>query len=275
MFMQTPIVFLHGFPLSGKSWQPQLEFFGAGGANVGAAGGFVGAGHAFVGAGQAFVGAGQAFAPDLRGHGSGPTGPGPWFLHHYVEDLVAWLDHKGLERVVLCGLSMGGYIALQFALEHPERLAALVLADTRADADSNEAKDKRFASVKQILQGGMAGFAPGFAKNALGATTQREQPALVDRVEAMMMANRPEHAALVLGALAARKDASADLGRIRCATLVLVGEEDKVTPVEAAEALAKGISGAKLRVIPRAGHFANLEQPAAFNEALAAFLGRA
>jgi pimeloyl-ACP methyl ester carboxylesterase len=238
------LLFLHGFPFNSSSWQAQKEYFGA---------------------------KYRVFTPDLRGMGAGPEDNPPWFIHQYVEDVKELLNREGVERAVLCGLSMGGYIALHFAQKYPERLRALVLCDTQAGADSNEAKDKRFANVQKVYAG-LPAFAEEFSRNVLAKGALVNRPELQRRVVEMITGNKASSVAQVLATLASRRDSTPFLGEIQAPTLVIVGEEDVVTPLAAARVLAERIPGARLEVIAGAGHMSNLEQPEAFNHALESFL---
>ncbi len=124
VFMHAlPIIFLHGFPFNSSSWDDQVSYFN-----------------------KRY----QVYAPDLRGHRTGAAPPGPWMIAHFAKDLLDFMDQKRIRRAIICGLSMGGYIALHFAAKYPDRIAGLILCDTRADADGNEAKDKRFETIQKV-----------------------------------------------------------------------------------------------------------------------------
>ncbi len=239
------LVFLHGFPFNGSSWDAETQHFSR---------------------------EHNVLAPDLRGHRGGPDSPGPWFVEHFVEDLKSLLDQKGYAKMVLCGLSMGGYVALHFAQKYPERLAGLILCDTRADPDSNEAKDKRFATLQKIQADGLAAFAEDFSRSVLAESSLQAKPDLQKKVAAMITGNKQSSVAMVLGTLASRRDSTPYLAAIRVPTLVLVGDQDKITPVEVNQVLAKAIPGARLEVIPGAGHLSNLEQPELFQKKVEEFL---
>lgn len=241
------LIFLHGFPFNSSMWQPQL---------------------------RAFEGKHNVFAPNLRGHLDGPKGLGPWMMEHFVEDIKLFIDQNNLEKVVLCGLSMGGYVALNFAQKYQEFLAGLVLCDTQAAADINEAKDKRYALVLRIHKEGLGEFAREFSKNVLSETTILEYPEIQKNITAMIMKNNPADIAMVAGALASRRDCTPYLNRISCPTLVIVGSEDKVTSVEANLQLSKGIKNSDFIIIERAGHLSNLEQPEIFNRYLDEFISQ-
>lgn len=241
------LIFLHGFPLNGNSWKPQKEYFQKDW---------------------------SIFAPDLRGHGLGASGEGsgPWLIAHFSDDLKKFMDDHQMEEAHLVGLSMGGYVALDFISRYPRRIKKLILCDTQAGADTNEAKEKRYLDIEKLLHGSLSSFAQGFLKKVLSPNTEKENPGLFRELEEMILGNRKEKLAMVLGALASRKDSTAMLSSISIPTLVIVGSEDKVTPPEVNQKMAHGILGSQYQVIQGAGHFANLERPQQFNSVLGTFL---
>ncbi len=244
------LVFLHGFPFNSKSWVPQVAYVE-----------------------QNFGDTVKTFAPNLRGHRPRlPTENTPWMLQHFVADLERYLDQSHIEKAVLCGLSMGGYVALRFVADHSDRVEGLILADTRADADTNEAKQKRYELIEKLQREGAGGFAKDFSKLVLSETTLAEKPEIRAQIEATILGHDPKDLALVVGALASRPDSSEDLAAIGCPTLVIVGRDDQVTPVKFSEVLAEKIPQAQLQIIERAGHLSNVEQPDAFNKVLGDFL---
>jgi 3-oxoadipate enol-lactonase len=167
---------------------------------------------------------------------------------------------------------MGGYAALAFVRRHPRRLAGLVLQDTRAGADTPEAKANRATLAAKVLAEGASAAVEAFLPKLLGETTQRDRPDLAARLRERILATSPRGIANALHGLAARADSRETLPTIAVPTLVLVGAEDVLTPPAEAEAMAAAIPGARLGVIPGAGHLANLENPGAVNAALRAFL---
>ncbi len=241
----TSVIFLHGFPFDSSTWKAQADHL---------------------------KGRYQVWTPDLRGHGGGAAPAGPWMISHFVRDLENFMNEKKIAKAILCGLSMGGYIALQFVAKHPERVEGLVLCDTRADSDSNDAKEKRFDTIEKILKEGTAGFAKDFSKNVLSESTLRNRPEIQREVEAMILSNKPENVVRVLAALASRWDNRAGLSSIKCPTAVFVGADDKITPPELSEIIAGGIEDSEFQIIENAGHLSNLEQPETFNEYLDSFL---
>ncbi|HEX9186208.1 MAG TPA: alpha/beta fold hydrolase [Vicinamibacteria bacterium] len=211
---------------------------------------------------------------DARGFGGSGLGEGPLTMERIADDGAALLDHLGIDRAVVGGCSMGGYAAFAFVRRHPQRLAGLVLQDTRAGADTEEAKANRAALAAKVLAEGPGAAVEAFLPKLLGETTHREQPELVARVRERVLASAPAAIASALHGLAARADSRETLPTIGVPALVLVGEEDVLTPPAESELLSAAIPRARLDVIPKAGHLANLENPAAVNAALRAFLAR-
>ncbi len=241
----TPIVLIHGFPLSHEMWTPQIEVLR-----------------------EKY----RVIAYDIRGHGSSDLGDGQYLLEFFVDDLLCLLDHLNIERAVMCGLSMGGYIALRTVERNPERCRALILCDTRSEADSNEAKLKRAVAIKAIKRDGVNTFADGFVKTVFAPKTFASNPAAVELIKRVIQSNSPVGICGTLLALAARTDTTASLPKIGVPTLILVGEHDGLTPPSAAEAMHAKIPHSELRVIPNAAHMSNLENPQEFNRHLLDFL---
>jgi pimeloyl-ACP methyl ester carboxylesterase len=208
---------------------------------------------------------------DARGFGGSPAGDGPLTMDGIADDAAALMDHLSLERVVLCGCSMGGYAALAFARRHPRRLRALVLQDTRATPDTDEARTNRRLLAERVLREGAEAAASAFVPKLLGVTTQRENPRLVAEVRETILANSPRGIADALFGLGMRPDSTPTLADIRVPTLVLCGAQDVLTPPADSKALHEAIAGSRLEIIPGAGHLANMEAPEAVNTALSAF----
>jgi pimeloyl-ACP methyl ester carboxylesterase len=241
------LVLLHGFPLAAEMWRPQLEA---------------------VPAGWRFM------APDLRGFGQSEVGDpaAPASMEGYARDIAALLDQLRLDRVVVGGLSMGGYVA--FALQRlvPERVAGLVLADTRAEADDETARLNRDRMAETLAQGGLAPAVESIVAHLLGATTLRSRPDVVRRVRDLVLAQPLGPIYRALRSMKSRPDSTPLLAGITCPTLVVVGDEDQLTTVDVARRLHARIPGAGLAVIEQAGHLSNLERPEAFNAALTGYL---
>jgi len=193
-------------------------------------------------------------------------------MERIADDAAALMDHLGLSQATIAGCSMGGYAALAFARRHPERLSRLVLEDTRAGADSPEAKKTRSTLAEKVRQQGAEAAADAFLPKLLGETTKREKPDLVERIRQAILATPPQGIVDALAGLGARADSFPFLKDIRVPTLVVCGEEDTITPVSDSEAMHEAIAGSRLVVVRRAGHLSNLEDPVAFNDAIRSFL---
>lgn len=244
----STIVFLHAFPLSSRMWQPQLEGLPPGW---------------------------RGLAPDFRGLGrSGRGDPPARSVADHAADIWAVVDVLAPGAVVLAGLSMGGYVAFECWRQRPEAVRGLVLADTRAEPDTEEARAKRKAMQEKARQGGPGAVLDAMFPGLLGATTQTNDPHQAIQVRAYADGASTEGVVDALDTLRTRPDSRPDLARIGCPTLVLVGVEDTLTPPDAARTIADGIAGATLVTIPAAGHLANIEQPKAFTRALVDWLGR-
>lgn len=239
------VLFLHAFPLGLEMWDAQVE---------------------------ALAGPRRVVRFDARGFGESPPGEGPLTMDGIADDAAALLDLLGIERAVVCGCSMGGYAALAFVRRHARRLAALVLQDTKATPDTEEARASRAVLAQRVLAEGPAAALEAYLPKLVGETSRRERPEVVALVKRLALAAAPTGIAHALAGLAARVDSRPTLAAIRVPLLVLVGEEDVLTPPSDAEAILAGVAGARLVRVPGAGHLANLEQPAAVNAALATFL---
>jgi 3-oxoadipate enol-lactonase len=238
------LLFLHAFPLGLSMWDAQAT---------------------------ALASSLRVIRFDDRGFGGSPQGDGPLTMDRIADDAAALMDHLSLERAILCGCSMGGYAALAFARRHPQRLRALVLQDTRATADTDEARANRRLLAERVLREGSEAAASEFVPKLLGVTTQRENPRLVAEVRETILANPPRGIADALFGIGMRPDSRPTLGQIRVPTLVLCGAQDVLTPPADSEELRAAIAGSRLEVVPGAGHLANMEAPEAVNTALAAF----
>jgi pimeloyl-ACP methyl ester carboxylesterase len=235
------ILFLHGFPFDARLWSGQLAALPAGWRGV---------------------------APDLRGFGTSPV-PAALTVEAHAADAFALLDHLGVEQAVVCGLSMGGYIALAMQRSAPRRIRALILADTRAEPDSDESRRQRMRQAETVRQEGADGFIAGMLPKLLAANAR---PEIARAVEQMMRDTPPATITATLAALAERPDARPQLPHIRVPVLVMGGREDAITPPATLEGLARAIPGAALALLDGAGHVSCMEAGAAFNAALHRFL---
>lgn len=238
------ILWLHAFPVSSAMWTDQL--------------------HAPAGW--------RMIAPDLAGFGGTTDHAERPSIDDFARDVDQLLDALSLEHVVLGGLSMGGYAAFAVHRLAPKRLRALILADTKATADTPVARDGREAMLRVVDERGSTGVADEMLPKLLGGTTRRSRPAVEARVRALIEANTAGGLSRAIVRLRDRPDASPQLAQIRVPVLVIVGEEDGVTPVDDARAIAAGAPDARLAIVPEAGHLSNLENPASFNAALRPWL---
>ena len=209
---------------------------------------------------------------DLRGHGESESSEGPATMNLMAQDIASLLDQLDISRAVIGGLSMGGYVILAFCQLFPARVEKLLLADTRAQADTEEGKKVRAEQAQKILAEGMGGIADTMLPKLLAPETVSKRPEVVKRVRAMMLQTKPEGAAAALGGMAIREDQTERLAQINVPTLILVGREDAITPVADSEKMHEAIGGSRLFVIENAGHVSNIEQPEQFNKALIDFL---
>jgi len=245
-----PLVLLHAFPLSADQWLPQLHR---------------------VPPGWRFI------APDLRGfRGVGPAfedpGLGALSIDDYADDVLALMMHLDIERAAVCGVSMGGYVAFGMMRRAASRVTALVLSNTRAIPDGDDARAGRDRLIDLVRSEGPGAVADAMIPRLLGETTRRAQPDLIDALRRLIVVNSVEGIAAALGALKTRPDSTPLLASIACPVLVIAGDEDAIIPVSEADTMARAIAGARSVVLPRIGHLANLEQPAAWNAALAHIL---
>lgn len=241
------LMLLHAFPMNARMWEPQL--------------GEVPAGWRVV-------------APDFRGFGQSDADASGFnvFIDDYAGDAVALLDYLGVARAVVGGLSMGGYVAFALMGQAASRVSGLVLADTKAEADSAEARSGRLAMITLLQQQGVPAVVDQMVPRLLSDETRHERPEVEQRVRALAGANTADGIGAALVRMMDRPDSTHLLPRITCPALVIVGERDPVTPPEQARAMQEQMPAAKLVRIPGAGHLSNLEHPDRFNAALLAFL---
>ena len=215
----------------------------------------------------------RVIAPDLRGFGGSSCFDGTPSVARMADDVAALLDVIGVEGpVAVGGLSMGGYVTLAFVHRYPQRVRALILADTRAEPDTDEGKVNRDKMIEMALTDGSLAVVQQMVPKLLGDTTKEKFPEIVEAVVTMGSAQSPRAVADALSALRDREDARPWLTSIHVPTLILVGSEDQITPPEMAAGMENAIRGAWLVHIKGAGHLSNLEQPEAFNQALLTFL---
>lgn len=244
---RDPLLLLHGFPLDRTMWNAQA---GALAPSV------------------------RCIAPDLRGFGSADSVPEgrAWTMDDYAHDVAALLDGMGLRRVRVAGFSMGGYVALALWRLHRDRISGLAFVDTRAGADTEEGRTKRDELIALATSEGAAAVAEKQVTGLVGKTTREERPAVVQ--EALEIMRRQPVPAIVaaLEAMRSRPDSTPLLATIDVPTLVVVGDEDALTPPKEARIIAEGVHGARLEVVERAGHLAPMERPDVVTAALQGWL---
>ena len=240
----VPLLFVHAFPLNRTMWAPQVS---------------------------ALVERCRCVAADLRGFGDSSVLP-PYSMDQYADDLAHLLDQLRIDQVTLVGCSMGGYASFAFWRRHRNRVRALVLADTRAGADSEETRAKRRQLIEVARTEGSTAVANLQIPSLVGKTTRERQPDTYDAVHRVMAQAPVEGIIGAIESMMLRPDSSATLATIDVPTLIIVGEEDVPTPVKEARAMHERIAGSRLEIIAQAGHLCNLERPAAFNHLLTEFL---
>lgn len=242
----SAVVLLHGYPFNRSMWREQVEALRA---------------------------SYRVITPDLRGLGATKSDiDQPATMEEMARDVAALLDELEIGRAALCGLSMGGYVTLAFYRRFPLRVRALVLADTRPQADTVEARRNREEQAEQILKDGMQAIADDFLKKVLTPATLAEKPETRERVREMILQTDPRGAAGAVRGMARRPDQTAFLEEILAPTLILVGSRDEITPPKDAELMRREIRGSRLEMIEEASHLSNLERPLEFNRALLDFL---
>ena len=241
-----PVVLLHAFPLSSAMWSRQRA---------------------------ALSDAYRVVTPDQRGFGRSPLGSDEPSLDAAADDVAALLDRLGLDRVVLGGLSMGGYVAMAFARRHPARLRALMLADTKASADPEAGRANRERIAQAVLADPDSTVLVDDVLPALtGTTTKESRPEALAEITALLQAAPPASVAWAQRAMARRPESLDTLRGLSVPALVVVGAEDTLSPVSDAEAMAAALTDSRLEVIPRAGHLTAIETPDELTAVLRRFL---
>jgi len=241
-----PVLLVHGFPLDHTMWAGQIDVLSS---------------------------QNRVIAPDLRGFGRSPVQGDKVTMEQFADDLADLLDGLSIrEPVVLCGLSMGGYIAFQFQRRHAKRLRGLILCDTRAAADAPEAAAARRETADHVLREGLTLLIETMLPKLFAETTRREHPHVLERVRRVMRTTDPRGVAAALRGMAERHNMTAALSEMGCPTLVIVGREDVVSTPAEMRGMAKAIPNSIYVEIPAAGHLSPLENPAAVNGAILEFL---
>lgn len=239
------MVLLHAFPLNGRMWEPQVGVLS---------------------------GSRRVIVPDYPGFGRSPNAPAQPDIDYYAAEVHGLLDRLGLERVVLGGISMGGYVAFAALRLFPERVSALILANTRPDADDADAREARNTAARRVTEEGVGVLADLQMERLLSENTRENDPETVELVRNLMLESSPNGVVAALSALRERPDVNGLLPEIKVPTLVIGGEEDAISNPEIMGDMAKKIPGSRHVVLSGAGHLSNLENPAGFNDALNEFL---
>ncbi len=242
-----PVIFIHAFPLNKASWNRQTEFLQE---------------------------SHRVISYDIRGFGNSGIDEEEITISVMVNDLIRMMEMLGIEKAIICGISMGGYIALNAVTRFPDKFPALILSDTQCISDSEEARQKRFDNIELVKSGKVSEFSSAFVGKAFSKSTHSNNRELVDDTLADIQKTNTQTIINTLLALANRTETCTHLKSIFKPTLILCGEEDLVTPPEKSAFMNEKISGSILHLIPGAGHFPNLEQPEVFNNHLKDFLDK-
>jgi pimeloyl-ACP methyl ester carboxylesterase len=228
------LVLLHPFPVHHEFWLP---------------------------AAQALTSRYKLILPDLRGHGDSDLGEGPAMMNNHAADIARVLDHAEVGRAAFAGVSIGGYILFEFWRRLRGRVAALALINTKAGADSPDARAARLKTADDVMERGTEPFFASMLPKLLGKTTHATRPDLVDRALQMMRKMSPEDVAMVQRGMAERPDSGATLKGINVPTLIVTGDEDIMTGIPEADFMHQNISGSQIKVISKAGHYSAWEKP--------------
>ncbi len=241
-----PLLLIHGYPLSKKMWDPQVLFL----ADIA-----------------------TVITLDLRGHGESYPFEGTYSMDLLADDCYTLLNGlKITQPVLICGLSMGGYITFALYRKHPDLFAGMILTSTRAAPDSPEGKANRNAGIRNVRELGMRSIAEGMLPKVLSPISLSSKPSLVDAIMAIMLETSVNGVAGALQGMRDRPDSTPMLSQITCPTLIIHGADDQLIPVSEAKTMASHIKSSSLVVIPQAGHLVNLEQPELYNQAVRDFI---
>ena len=243
------LVLLHGFPLHGGMWQAQGQALSS------SAGGW------------------QVIVPDQRGFGRSPE-TGPFTIEQLADDVHALVQERGLGKIVLAGLSMGGYVALAYAKKYAQTLRGLILLDTKAEGDNAEGKTNRDRMIAIAREKGSKPIADAMLGKLIPEETARSRPQLAKTLRDMMESIRPQTIMHALAAMRDRPDQTGTLSQIKVPTLIGVGDQDAITPPDVAQAMHEKIPGSQLRIFIGSGHMSPMEQSEQVNAAIAEFLSK-
>jgi len=239
------IIFIHGFPLNKTMWEMQLEVL---------------------------KDEYRVIAYDVRGHGDTDAGSDHFSIDLFVTDLISFMNDLNINKAILCGLSMGGYIALNAVENYPQLFDALILSDTSCAADTTESKHKRLMAIEDIKINGIENFANENIKNLFAPGSFQSKESAISRVREMIVNTTTESIFNTMHALAMRKETCSRLTGIKLPVLILVGIDDIITPLSAAKVMHENIPGSKLNIVEQAGHLSNMENPYEFNYLIKKFI---
>jgi pimeloyl-ACP methyl ester carboxylesterase len=241
----TPLVLLHAFPLSSAMWLAQRE---------------------------GLVTRFRVITPDLRGFGGSPLGTEEPSVDAMADDVAELLDAKGIDRAIIGGLSMGGYVALAFCRRHADRVLGAVLADTKATEDTDTAREARIRTAERLeADGNVSVLLDDLLPRLVGPTTMHQRALVYGRVRGLVQSTPALAAAWAQRAMAARPDSTGALAEFRTPTLVLHGAEDAIITEDDARGMTEALPNAELIMIPGSGHLTAVEQPQLFNDAVTEF----
>ncbi len=240
-----PIIFLHGYPFDKTMWHGQIDFLKT---------------------------SHRAIACDIRGFGKSKDEESTLSIDLFGDDLMQFMDQLNIDKAIICGLSMGGYLALNVMKRFPSHFEALILCDTQCIADTTEGKEKRYKTIEEIEAEGVTNFNEGFIKKVFHKDSIKNKTKLVEQLRNVVFTNSKNIITKGFAALAEHSETCSSLSKISIPTLIICGREDQVTPLAQSEFMNKNIKGSILHIIDNAGHVSNLEQPKEFNKYLGDFL---
>ena len=244
---KLPLIFIHGFPFDKSSWKPQMDDL---------------------------KNKYRVIAYDLRGFGRSQATDEKFSISLFADDLILFMDALEINKAVVCGLSMGGYIALNAINRYPERFEGIILANTQCIADTDETRAKRYKSISQVEAGGLEEFASGFIANAFSPETHEQKKEVTEEIKKVILSTNPATITATLHALAERWEACSILPNISVPALILTGREDKVIPPPQSQYMQSHIKGSEFHFIEKSGHLSNLENPDEFNTHVSRFLSK-
>ncbi len=241
------IIFIHGFPFDKSSWNLQYE---------------------------ALKAKFRVITYDIRGFGHSTSNSAPFSIDLFADDLIAFMDGLSIQKATICGLSMGGYIALNAINRYPDRIEKLILCDTQCIADSPEGKDKRYKTIDLLNNGGLLQWADAFTKNLFTGESLQNNQIVVSSIKEVMLSTSIQTLVSTLKALAERNETCSILTSIRVPVLILCGDSDVITPPDKSQQINQSIISSEMKIISRAGHLSNIEQAEIFNTYLMEFLSK-